>query len=220
MPNDEMDSLLARSFRPSPAPQAATLPAAPTDGSVDLPRGKIAAIATYLELRTPPSGVAPELDGTFECVGADIARYRSLYGRIGEPWLWFTRAVMSDAALGRIISHPSVEAFAFVQDGVDVALVELDFRREGECELVFFGLAPEVVGRGLGPRLLRAAIHRAFVRPVTRLWLHTCTLDHPAAMSVYLRAGFVPYRRAIEIADDPRLTGHLPAAAAPFFPSL
>ena len=220
MPNDEMDSLLARSFRPGPALQAVTAPAAPADGSIDLPRGKIAAIATYLEIREPPSGAAPELDGRFERVGGDIARYRSLYGRIGEPWLWFTRVLMSDAALGRIIAHSDVEALAFVRNGADAALVELDFRREGECEIVFFGLVPEAIGGGLGPRLLQAAIRRGFARPVSRVWLHTCTLDHPAAMSVYLRAGFTPYRRAIEIADDPRLTGHLPATAAPFFPSL
>lgn len=222
MPNDEMDSLLARSFRPNPATSAVAAgpPTAAPDGSVDLPRGKIAAIATYLEMCSPPPGDEPELGGALERITTDIARYRGLYGRIGEPWLWFTRAVMTDTALGRIIADRSVEALAFVQDGADVALVELDFRREDECELVFFGLVPEASGRGLGPKLLQVAIRRAFARSISRLWLHTCTLDHPAAMAVYMRAGFTPYRRAIEIADDPRLSGHLPAAAAPFFPSL
>lgn len=208
--------LLAKSLRSNPAP---AVPAA-VDGVVDLPPGKIAAIATYLERRSPPAGGDADLPGQLERVTTDIARYRELYGRIGEPWLWFTRALLTDDALARIISHPAVEAMVFVQDGVDMALIELDFRREGECELVFFGLAPEACGKGLGTLLLREAVQRAFARPIERVWLHTCTLDHPAAVPFYMKGGFKPYRRAIEIADDPRLSGHLPATAAPSFPSL
>lgn len=209
--------MLARPFRSSPTPQAAV--AAPPDGIVDLPAGKIAAIATYLELHAPPAEFSPP-DERLVRIADDIARYRALYARIGEPWLWFTRAVMSDEALLRIIAHRDVEATALVLDGQDAALVELDFRREGECELVFFGLAPEWCGRGLGAPLLREAIRRAFARPVSRVWLHTCTLDHPAAMPLYLGAGFRPYRRAVEIAADPRLGGRLPRSAAPAFPIL
>lgn len=217
MPNDET-ILLARSFRSGPATPAPT--PSPRDGIVDLPRGKIAAIATYLELLRPSASPAGDVAGSLHRICGDVPRYRALYGRIGAPWLWFTRTLLDDRALDRIISHPDVEAFALVQGGIDIALVELDFRRDGECELVFFGLAPEACGRGLGSALLREAIRRAFARPVSRMWLHTCTLDHPAAMPLYLRAGFTPYRRAIEIADDPRLAGYLPPNAAPAFPSL
>ena len=209
--------LLARPFPSVPARPVAS---PPRDGIVDLPPGKIAAIATYLELRAAgPSGEVA-FGGTLERIRADLPRYRTLYARIGEPWLWFTRAAMTDEALLQIIGHPAVEALALVQDGADIALVELDYRRPGECELVFFGLAPEWCGRGLGTSLLREAIRRAFARPVSRIWLHTCTLDHPAAVPLYLKAGFRPYRRAVEIADDPRLGGHLPTGAAPSFPPL
>jgi GNAT superfamily N-acetyltransferase len=211
------DALLARPFRTVPAP--APTPAAPKDGIVDLPPGKIAAIATYLEMRGPPASLPP-FAGRLERLSGDLARYRALYARIGEPWLWFTRAAMSDTALRRILDDPSVEAWILVEGGRDAALVELDFRRAGECEIVFFGLAPEWCGKGLGVPLLGEALRRAFARPVDRVWLHTCTLDHPAAIRTYLRAGFTPYRRAIEVADDPRLAGYLPASAAPLFPSL
>ena len=187
---------------------------------MDLPPGKIAAIATYLELRAPRVNGAGPFEGRLERITDDLPRYRSLYARIGEPWLWFTRVLLTDDALRRIIAHPAVEALALVGEGGDAALVELDFRREGECELVFFGLVPESCGRGLGTRLLQEAVRRAFARPVSRIWLHTCTLDHPAAMPLYLKADFKPYRRAVEIADDPRLAGHLPATAAPGFPTL
>jgi hypothetical protein len=65
---------------------------------------------------------------------------------------------------------------------------------------------------------MNAAIRRAFREPIRRLFLHTCSLDHPAALPFYVRAGFVAYRRAIEVADDPRLYGALPLTAAPQIP--
>ncbi|MFL5217644.1 MAG: GNAT family N-acetyltransferase, partial [Microvirga sp.] len=55
-------------------------------------------------------------------------------------------------------------------------------------------------------------------RPIARLWVHTCSLDHPRAVAFYLGAGFRPYKRAIEVADDPRLTGDLPRDAEPQVP--
>lgn len=205
--------------RPSPdAPPA-------QDGLIELPPGKIAAIATYLEMRAPPdrapgaSGALPRaLPGRLDRISGDIARYRALYARIGEPWLWFSRTVLPDERLRAIIGHPAVEALALVVEGRDVGLAEIDRRHPGECELSFFGLVPESCGRGIGGALMDEAVRRSFARPIRRLWLHTCTLDHPAAMSFYLKAGFRPYRRAIEIADDPRLTGHMRRGAAPLFP--
>jgi GNAT superfamily N-acetyltransferase len=84
--------------------------------------------------------------------------------------------------------------------------------------LSFLGLLPEAIGQGFGRILIQEAIRRAFAKPIERLWLHTCTLDHPAALPVDIAAGLRPYRRAIEIAQDPRLTGELPRDAAPHLP--
>jgi ribosomal protein S18 acetylase RimI-like enzyme len=111
-----------------------------------------------------------------------------------------------------------VEALALGRGGEDVGLLELDFRTPGECELAFLGLLPEAIGRGAGRLLVETAIERAFARPIRRLWVHTCTFDHPRALGFYRRAGFEPYRRAIEVADDPRLSGRLPRSAAPHVP--
>ncbi len=102
--------------------------------------------------------------------------------------------------------------------GRDAGILELDFRKGGECELAFLGLVPGVIGRSLGRELAAEGIRRAFARPISRLWLHTCTLDHPGAVRFYRSVGFVPYRRALEVADDPRLTGRLPREAAPDVP--
>jgi ribosomal protein S18 acetylase RimI-like enzyme len=79
---------------------------------------------------------------------------------------------------------------------------------------------PDVIGRGAGRLMMNAAIRRAFAKPIHRFVVHTCSLDHPEALGFYIRSGFVPYRRAIEIADDPRLAGHLSPHAAPQVPIL
>jgi ribosomal protein S18 acetylase RimI-like enzyme len=188
-------------------------------GFLELPPGKIAAVATYLEMRRPPAEAksAPP-SGAFVRLSGDVVRYRRLFGEVGRPWLWFSRASLSDAQLETIIDDPAVEALAFVVDGADAGILELDFRKADECELAFLGLVPGAVGRGLGRELAAEGIRRAFSRPISRLWLHTCTLDHPGAVRFYRSVGFLPYRRALEVADDPRLTGRLPRSAAPDVP--
>ena len=70
--------------------------------------------------------------------------------RIGEPWLWFGRAVMPDDKLAGILGDPEVEAYALIEDGADIGLLELDFRSEGEVELAYFGLVPGIIGQGTG----------------------------------------------------------------------
>ena len=113
----------------------------------------------------------------------------------------------------------SVEA----QDTVirDARHVVEDIRGEaGECELSFVGLIPELSGQGHGRWLLAEAVTRAWRDGVKRVHVHTCTLDHPAALSAYRRAGFTPYKRAIERFPDPRLLGILPRDCAPQSPVL
>lgn len=195
------------------------MPVRALDGLVELPPGKIAAVATYLRMTAPPPALMREPPaGALARLAGDPGRYRALYRAVGEGWLWFSRAGLPDAKLAEILDHPAVEALALVEGGRDIGIAELDFRQGGECELAFFGLVPEATGHGRGRPLLAEAVRRAFARPVRRLWLHTCTLDHPAALPFYLAAGFRPYRRAIEIADDPRLTGQMPRGAAPHVP--
>ena len=189
------------------------------NGYTDLPAGKIAAVVTYLEMRTRPrlKRVPRAREWRLERLN-DVDRYRALFRRVGEDWLWFSRAVMSDDGLLAFLSHPKVEAYALVQGAADLGLLELDFRPRGEAELSFFGLVPEAIGSGAGRHLMNAAIRRAFREPIRRLFLHTCSLDHPAALPFYVRTGFVAYRRAIEVADDPRLYGALPLTAGPQIP--
>lgn len=189
-------------------------------GYTDLPPGKIATVVTFLEIRARPrlSRLPRRTDWSLARITADTDRFRALFRSIGENWMWFSRLVIPDEALLDLIGHPDVECLALVRDGRDIGLLELDFRRRGECELSFFGVVPDAIGQGAGRFLINEAIRRAFRRPIRRLFLHTCSLDHPNALPFYLRAGFVPYKRAIEVADDPRLRGFLPPAASPQVP--
>lgn len=191
------------------------------DGYTDLPKGKLAAAVVYLEQRARP---APRPDPALTGLAlepmraADADRYLALFAAVGEPWLWFGRRVMARSALEAILDDPAVEALALTRDGRDIGLLELDGRGSDEIELAYFGLVPDVVGAGLGRWLMNRALERAWDRAPARLFVHTCNFDHPGALDFYIRSGFVPYGRAVEIADDPRLTGRLPRAAAPHVP--
>jgi GNAT superfamily N-acetyltransferase len=192
------------------------------DGYTDLPSGKIAAIVTFLEMRSPPPALHARIaDGwSLQSLNPDRTRYRTLYRRVGEPWLWFSRVVMPDEELAGILDDPKVEAYALNDGKDDIGLLELDFRREGEAELAFLGLVPGIIGQGAGRYLMTEAIRRAFARAISRFFVHTCSLDHPGALGFYMRSGFTPYRRAIEVADDPRTLGFLPRGCAPQVPVL
>ncbi|HYY83550.1 MAG TPA: GNAT family N-acetyltransferase [Beijerinckiaceae bacterium] len=187
-------------------------------GVTDLPPGKIAEVVTYLEMLAAPER-REGLAGGFTLERfSDVTRYRALFRRVGERWLWMSRLVVPEAALRTILDDPAVEAFALRSGGEDIGILELDFRQPEECELAYFGVVPEAIGSGAGRFLMSEAVRRAWARPIRRFWVHTCTHDHPRALAFYQRSGFRAYKRAIEIADDPRLTGHLPRDAAPDVP--
>ncbi|MDX1980988.1 MAG: GNAT family N-acetyltransferase [Bryobacteraceae bacterium] len=192
------------------------------DGYHDLPPGKIASVVTYLEMRTPPPSMDLTLPPGLSIVKAqpDPAAYREVFRAAGENWLWFSRLAMPDDQLIEILSHPSVDIFFLIRDSQPIGLAELDRRHRPDVELAFLGIVPSEIGKGLGRILIHHAIQAAWSHQPVRLWLHTCTLDHPAALGFYQRAGFKPYRRAVEIAPDPRLTGKLPLEAAPQVPCL
>lgn len=193
------------------------------DGYLDLPPGKIASVVTSLEMRERPAirDDRPTPGAELRAVATpDPHWYRELYRRVGEEWLWFSRLRMPVDELRAIIHDPDVEVYAVSLHGADEGLLELDFRAGEACELAFFGLTPAARGIGAGRWLMNRTIERVWSRPVSRLWVHTCTLDHPQALSFYRRSGFVPVRRQIEVADDPRLAGVLDRGAAPEIPLL
>jgi len=187
-----------------------------------VPDGELAAVVTYLEMARPAEQPVPPSPLSLKRIEVpEPEHYRELFRLIGAPWLWFSRLIIDDAHLAGIIQHPMVELYTVVDEsGGDAGMLELDFREPGECELAFIGLVPELSGKGHGRWLLAEAVRLAWREGVDRLHVHTCSLDHPAALSAYRRAGFTAYKRAIERFPDPRLSGVLPKDCAPQIPLL
>ena len=187
-----------------------------------LPRGKIAAVVTYLEMTQPPPTkalVSHKLE-IKHVPQPDLEWYRALFRKVGEEWLWFSRLSISDDQLKHIIHDPKVEIHVLQKEGKEVGLLELNFCKEQECELSYFGLIQSTIATGAGRFLMQAACKRAwsYAPTIQRFHVHTCTLDHPAAVGFYMRSGFKPYKRSVEITDDPRLDGRLSHQAAEWFP--
>ena len=146
-------------------------------------------------------GRAPGIAVQIERVSAPTAAfYRDLYDRVGRPWLWYERRLLSDAALQTLLDQPNHELHVARHDGDLVGYFEL-----GGDELVFFGLTLDYIGRRIGPWLLDRAIERIFARGVKRIDLNTNTLDHPKALDTYCKAGFRPVRSESKELRDPRV---------------
>ena len=187
-------------------------------GLIDLPPGHVGAVVTFLEMTEPPRPrPAPDGQGLQLVRWRDVdpAKYRELFRRVGSNWLWYSRLAMDDATLLANVA----EVHAVVdRRRVEVGMLELDFREPRACLIRFLGLVPELAGRGRGKWLFAQTLALAWRPGVERLHVNTCSLDHPAALPSYLRAGFRPYRRAFESFPDPRLAGLLPREAAPQIP--
>ncbi len=187
----------------------------------EIGRGKIAAIATSLEMRARPAP-RPAPAGLPGAVVAwpspEPSRYLELYRRVGAEHLWFSRLYLEAPALAAVLADPDTMVFVWRVADRDEGLLELDFSDPGACEIKYFGLTAALQGTGAARALMNHALETAFARPIARLWLHTNTIDHPKALAFYRRTGFEPIGQSLEIADDPRLRGALPRTAAPHVP--
>ncbi|HEX8527092.1 GNAT family N-acetyltransferase [Allosphingosinicella sp.] len=184
---------------------------------IPIPDGHLGAVVTYLEMTERPLP-RPMPEAPLQMVrwnDVDPAKYRILFERVGGRWLWFTRLAMDDPTLLANVA----EVHAVVdRRRIEVGMVELDFRTQGECLIRFLGLVPELAGKGLGQWLFAQTLALAWRPAIRRVHVNTCSLDHPAALPSYLKAGFRPYRRSFETFPDPRLAGILPRDCAPQVP--
>lgn len=185
--------------------------------------GELATIVTRLEMTERPRP-SPLPATPFRLVRwPDPApdRYRALFRRVGAPWLWYSRLVIDDSALSLLIGDPLIEVYAAIdRAGIEVGMVELDFRAPGDAQIAYFALIPELAGQKIGRWLMAETLARAWRSGIDRVWLNTCSLDHPSAMNFYLACGFKAVARVIETFPDPRAIGILPSDAAPQIPLL
>jgi len=151
----------------------------------------------YLEMLSPSQRVvaAPRDDLTVlfaHTISVDY--YRFLYDAVGGDYNWMSRRKLSDEALAEIIQDPPDETHVLYVDGSPAGFAELNRRQPNEIELIQFGLFPGFIGQGLGKWFLQWTIDKAWSYAPNRVWLHTCTFDHPAAFPNYKQAGFDLYK--------------------------
>ncbi len=163
---------------------------------------------TWLELREQDRLTGAELPA-----GATVqvlqpcpaATYRRLYRTTGSAYHWRDRWDWSDETIHAHLARAGITLHVMEIDGEIAGWYELAGGEAGETELAYFGLLPGYAGRGLGKALLTDAVRRARAGGARRVWLHTCTLDDPAALPNYLRRGFVPFREEqyqVDLTDD------------------
>ena len=187
------------------------------DGATAVGERTVLVTVTYLEMTSParrppaPGWTEPVTVQRAEC--PPVPFYRYLYDTVGADWDWYARRRLSDDALAAIVHDDAVEVHVLYVRGVPAGYVELDRRVEDEVEIAYFGLGPDYIGRGLGPSLLDWALDLAWSYRPRRVWLHTCSLDHPKALAVYRRAGFEVYDREVVAVEAEVLesAGHSPA---------
>lgn len=156
----------------------------------------IPALTWYLEMtdRTP----APEtpLPDGYSVLPFTEGRdaYLAIYQAVGADFNWFDRILMPHEKLDAIIKDSHTEIMLLKYGMETAGFVEFS-HTEGETEIVYFGLTPPFTGKKVGFPFLQWAIHHALKRNIRRLWLHTCDLDHPAALPLYQKAGFVVYKK-------------------------
>jgi GNAT superfamily N-acetyltransferase len=151
----------------------------------------------YLQMTDPAQlrPVARELpDAAVERVEpADPAFNRRMYAEVGGPWRWLDRIPWDDERWSAAIDRPEVETWVVTEHYATAGYAELE-RSGHELEIAYFGLLPGFEGRGLGGLLLTAVTRRAWELAPQRVWVHTCSLDSPAALPAYERRGFEIYK--------------------------
>lgn len=156
---------------------------------------------TFLEMAAQPAGPPERAPAGFRvrfAGNAGVAEFQALYDGVGAGYHWTDLHQWPAAELRSYVLHPETEIHLIEgADGTAAGFFQLDFRRqasEGVAELAFFGLLPDSCGRGIGRWALDRAVRTAWRDGVERVDVNTCTLDHPAALALYERAGFRPVR--------------------------
>ena len=153
---------------------------------------------TFLEMHDP-KGLPPLLPNTsFKLLAKPISvnDYRKYYYGVGEKYFWLDRMVMPDDELFQKINAPDVDIFIFYVNNEAAGYIEL-LKEQKFVEILYFGLMPAYIGKGLGKYFLQWVIAKAWSYQPLRVQLNTCTLDHPQALQTYKKAGFTEVKTEI-----------------------
>jgi len=155
-------------------------------------------LRTYLEMTSPADLVAArsaDPHARIERVeGCPASFFRYLYTEVGRACHWVDRLGWTDEEIRDHLADPAVSLWLFTVRRAPAGYFELKKGEDGAVEIAYFGLLPEFIGKGYGKHVLSEAVDRAWSLGARRVWLHTCTLDDPAALPNYRARGFRPFR--------------------------
>jgi GNAT superfamily N-acetyltransferase len=177
-------------------------------------------IVTHLELRSPADlrpKPAPGPDLAIARVPEPAPELnRFFYTAVGGDWYWIDRLAWTHSDWRSYLNRPELETWVVSAAGVPAGYFELERQAGDDAEIVYFGLLPVYTGRGLGGWALTEAVKRAWAMGASRVWVHTCDLDHPGALANYLARGFQVFKVETNEEDLPdRPPGPWPGAEKP-----
>lgn len=156
-------------------------------------------VVTFLEMLEPswlvPAGPRSPFD-LRQVREPCPALSRFLYREVGGAWQWTERLSWDEEAWMRWLDRPQLETWLALVEGNPIGYSELEADGD-EVQIAYFGLLPQFIGRGYGGALLSRVIERAWAMGAGRLWVHTCSLDHPAALANYEKRGFRQYQQKV-----------------------
>ena len=162
------------------------------------PVATIEVTRTYLEMRSSAELKAARTDDPHlrlrEFPDCSPSLYRNLYVAVGQNYHWIDRLPWTDEQIAAHLQQAEISLWLMTQDDATAGYFELCRCEDGSVEIAYFGLLPKFLGRALGKHLLTCATEQAWADGANRVWLHTCTLDDPAALPNYLRRGFQPFK--------------------------
>lgn len=118
---------------------------------------------------------------------------RFLYSAVGGEWHWHERLSWNYTQWMQWLDRPEQETWVAYVRGTPAGYVDLERQPTGSVEIAYFGLLPQFIGQGLGGQLLTFGIQRAWDIGANRVWVHTCSLDHPSALKNYQARGLRLY---------------------------
>ena len=134
----------------------------------------------------------------------DFQLNKFFYKQVGKKHRWIDRLSWSDEKWINYISNKNLETYIICESEELVGFFELLNNPElQETEISYFGLLEEYIGKGIGGYALSVAIRKSFEKNIKRVWLHTCTLDHPNALKNYIARGMTIFKKEnINILDS------------------
>ena len=156
------------------------------------------------DLRNLKENINMENNFLIKKIKPDFQLNKFFYKQVGKKHRWIDRLIWSDEKWMTYISNKNLETYVISKCDELVGFFELLYNPElKETEISYFGLLEEYIGKGIGGFALSSAIRKAFEKNINRLWLHTCTLDHPNALKNYIARGMTVFKKEnIKILDN------------------